>query len=459
MDQTLENPEFLKEFCDQSTKRGPWDSTRISGHPGGGLQNPPFPDSDNPTSRHGRSLASYKGSARSTDELKQSSSFDSACGATTSTSNGFRERQDFTSTIPTTPSGASFGNETYLARKSHDLDLSGSKSEDCEGSLAEEVQSVGGRWHQRILEGLAREHDRSVQPETGSQELGHAKVFEEVAGGHDRSLQPETWSQDPVNPRPLGWTAAKQDNSRQLRNLGREPLYQRLLRWAGREHKHPLQPEAPGRGRLRRAARSVWNFLVHQDVISSATAVFNRDIQIADHKCKYILASALLDTQCQRGNWISKRLVERLGRQHEISQDYNPPDVLDANGHPVVACGIISLQWKWSPRGTRVHECSFLVFPESDHLDVIFGAEYLWSRGLVSVNESAMTPMTAHNKATTAEKAAIAAAHEKQKQGKAALEARRIQKQQAGQQHGAQSSQAQQTGSQNPSQNQGRPTS
>ncbi|KAL8850725.1 MAG: hypothetical protein Q9221_004373 [Calogaya cf. arnoldii] len=386
MDQTLENPEFLKEFCDQSTKRGPWDSTRISGHPGGGLQNPPFPDSDNPTSRHGRSLASYKGSARSTDELKQSSSFDSACGATISTSNGFRERQDVTSTIPTTPSGASFENETYLARKSHDLDLSGSKSEDCEGSLAEEVQSVGGRWHPRILEGLAREHDRSVQPETGSQELGHAKVFEEIAGGHDRSLQPETWSQDPV---------------------------------------------------------------------------FNRDIQIADHKCKYILASALLDTQCQRGNWISKRLVERLGRQHEISQDYNPPDVLDANGHPVVACGIISLQWKWSPRGTRVHECSFLVFPESDHLDVIFGAEYLWSKGLVFVNESAMTPMTAHNKATTAssEKAAIAAAHEKQKQGKAALEARRIQKPQAGQQHGAQSSQAQQTGSQSPSQNQGRPTS
>lgn len=272
MGQTLENPEYLKEFCDQSTKRGPWDFTRISGHPGGGLQNPPFLDSGNPTSKHGRSLASYKGSARSTDELKQSSSFDSACGATTSTSNGFRERQDFTSTIPTTPSEASFGNETYLARKAHDLDLSGSKSEDCEGSLAEEVQSVVGPCHQ-ILEGLGPERDRSVQPETGSQELGLAKVFEEIAGGHDRSLQPKTWSQDPVNPRPLGWTAAKQDTSLQSRNWGREPLYQRLLRWAGREHKYLLQPEAPGRGRLRRAARSVLNFLVHQDVISSATAV------------------------------------------------------------------------------------------------------------------------------------------------------------------------------------------
>ena len=135
--------------------------------------------------------------------------------------------------------------------------------------------------------------------------------------------------------------------------------------------------------------------------LTATTQVFNRDIQIANHKCKYILASALLDTQCQRGNWISRRLVERLGRQHEISQDYNPPDVLDANGHPVVACGIISLQWKWSPRGTRVHECSFLVFSESDHLDVIFGAEYLESKGLVFVNESAMTPMTAHNKTTT----------------------------------------------------------
>ncbi|KAL8653798.1 MAG: hypothetical protein Q9226_003698 [Calogaya cf. arnoldii] len=167
-----------------------------------------------------------------------------------------------------------------------------------------------------------------------------------------------------------------------------------------------------------------------QDALPSKKEPFNRDIRIANVNYQYILASALLDTQCHIGNWISRRLVKRLGREHKVSKDYEPPNLTDAGGNDVVACGIIRLHWKWSPHGTRVHECDFLVFPGTPNLDVVFGVDYILSEGLVTVNEKAMYPMTAHQKATPAEKAAIALALEKQKQDKAALDARRIQLQQ-----------------------------
>ncbi|KAL8869064.1 MAG: hypothetical protein Q9198_007987, partial [Flavoplaca austrocitrina] len=182
-------------------------------------------------------------------------------------------------------------------------------------------------------------------------------------------------------------------------------------------------------------------------LFASLTAIsrqFNRDIQIADVDCNYILASALLDTQCQDGNWISLRLVQRLRMQDRISLEFESPALTDAGGRAIVACGIISLQWKWSPIGTRVHECKFFVFPGSRHLDVIFGVHYILAAGLITVNEGAMTPMTAHNRATPAERAAIALALEKQKREKAAREACRIQQQQAERQQGAQSSLSQQ---------------
>ncbi|KAI4260322.1 MAG: hypothetical protein L6R42_004104 [Xanthoria sp. 1 TBL-2021] len=188
-----------------------------------------------------------------------------------------------------------------------------------------------------------------------------------------------------------------------------------------------------------------------------AATQFIPDIQIADVNSKYILAVASLDTACHAGNWISRHLVERLGRQREVSQDYDPPNLTDAGGHEVVACGIITLQWKWSPQGTRVHVDDFYIFRESPDLDVVFGMHFILSEGLLTLNEKVMIPMTAHNRATSAEKATIALALEKQKQDKAALEARRIQlQQQAGQQQGGLLSQAQQSGLQGPTQNQGR---
>ena len=92
--------------------------------------------------------------------------------------------------------------------------------------------------------------------------------------------------------------------------------------------------------------------------------------------------------------------MERLGRQDEISHDCEPPYLKDAGGHEVVASGIISLEWKWALRGTRFHEDKFFVF-EIENLDVLFGAEFILSRDLLTVNERNMLVMIAHNKAPT----------------------------------------------------------
>lgn len=81
--------------------------------------------------------------------------------------------------------------------------------------------------------------------------------------------------------------------------------------------------------------------------------------------------------------------MERLGRLHEISHDYEPPNLTDAGGHEVVAYGIILLQWKWIPHGTQIHECKFFVLG-SPNVDVVFGVDYIMSEGLFSINEWAM---------------------------------------------------------------------
>jgi hypothetical protein len=147
-----------------------------------------------------------------------------------------------------------------------------------------------------------------------------------------------------------------------------------------------------------------------------------------------MLAAALLDTQCHTGNWISRRLVERLGKLPELHQDFVPPELKDASGKYVEVSGEVTLDWKWSPKGTRVHQCKFFVFPRSEHLDVIFGVEYIVAEGLITIEEGVMVPLTAHKKMKPGEKAAVALAEEQQRQQKAALEAKRSQIQQPQQQ-------------------------
>ncbi|KAI0529929.1 hypothetical protein GGR58DRAFT_495201 [Xylaria digitata] len=174
---------------------------------------------------------------------------------------------------------------------------------------------------------------------------------------------------------------------------------------------------------------------------------FNRDIKILSAANEWILASALLDTQCQVGNWISRRLVERLGKLSSISTEFIPPEVVEASGGPVSACGVIDLDWKWHPQATRNHVCQFYVFPFSSHLDVLFGVEYIVSERLLRVNELALAPLVKHKKSKKEDKAAIDHAKKRQQEEKAALEERRKKQQQGGSEQGESQSGSQQQGS------------
>lgn len=105
---------------------------------------------------------------------------------------------------------------------------------------------------------------------------------------------------------------------------------------------------------------------------------------------------ALLDSQCRAGNWISKRLVQRLGKGGEISQDYTTPNLQDVNGHDVEPCGTISLEWWWHPQGIRVYECDFYVFANSDHLDVVLGAQCIFRERLLEAPKNQLAVLTEH---------------------------------------------------------------
>lgn len=143
--------------------------------------------------------------------------------------------------------------------------------------------------------------------------------------------------------------------------------------------------------------------------------------------------------------------MERLGKQSLIGTEFIPPEIFDASGRPVRACGVIDLEYKWHPRGTRNHVDQFYVFPQSGHLDVVFGRDYIVSERLLQVNELAFLTLVEHKKSkkgelalffqshiayasnflhTLGEKAAIDQAKERQQKEKEALEERKRQQQQ-----------------------------
>ena len=131
--------------------------------------------------------------------------------------------------------------------------------------------------------------------------------------------------------------------------------------------------------------------------------MYTRAMRIFDINSKELKAVASLDTLCQTGIWISRRLVKRLGRLGEILPANAPPNLRDVNGCPVECCGKIRLEWVWSPNGTRVYQEDFYVFPKSSHIDVIFGIEYIVAKNLLSVNENSFAPMVIHTKESISE--------------------------------------------------------
>ncbi|KAK4211760.1 hypothetical protein QBC37DRAFT_206202 [Rhypophila decipiens] len=140
-------------------------------------------------------------------------------------------------------------------------------------------------------------------------------------------------------------------------------------------------------------------------------------------------AVALLDTQCQKGNWISSRLVERLGVSDQVRTDIEAVEVWDANGKPVKACGAVDLVWRPHPNGERNHWCRFYVLPRSgDKFDIILGADFIHANGLLLLNLPALLTLTEHEKIKKKEQLDIAAAKKRQAEEKAELEARRKQR-------------------------------
>lgn len=97
--------------------------------------------------------------------------------------------------------------------------------------------------------------------------------------------------------------------------------------------------------------------------------------------------------------------MQRLEKLSLISAQFTPPEVVDASGRRVSASGVIELEWKWHPRGTRNHVCQFYVFPQSDYLDVVFGVEYIESENLILVNEAAFVTLVEHKKSNEGESA------------------------------------------------------
>ena len=90
--------------------------------------------------------------------------------------------------------------------------------------------------------------------------------------------------------------------------------------------------------------------------------------------------------------------MQRLGKVSSICTNFVAPKVVDASGKPVKACGVIKLDWKWHPKATRNHVCQFYVLPDSDHLDVLFGVDYIISEKLLQVNELALAPLVEYKK-------------------------------------------------------------
>jgi hypothetical protein len=103
---------------------------------------------------------------------------------------------------------------------------------------------------------------------------------------------------------------------------------------------------------------------------------------------------ALLDTACQKGNWVSLRLIQNLHLDDQISTAVSAPELKSGTGHDVEALGAIELSWVWHPNGTRRFDAQFFVFKDGDQFDVVIGLEYIVKENLLQANTSAFVPLT-----------------------------------------------------------------
>jgi hypothetical protein len=86
-----------------------------------------------------------------------------------------------------------------------------------------------------------------------------------------------------------------------------------------------------------------------------------------------------------------------LGKASSVSQDFESPGIVDANGSAVTAAGVIELAWKKHPRGNKYHYCQFFVFATISQFDLLIGAEHIVKEKLITIDD-AMVPLLAHKK-------------------------------------------------------------
>lgn len=128
-------------------------------------------------------------------------------------------------------------------------------------------------------------------------------------------------------------------------------------------------------------------------------------MKILDANDDFQFAIALLDTQCQRGNWISERLLGRLGLSHLISKSTVTLDMRSASGHRVESRGTIRLQWKWHPNGTCIKHETFYILGDVTEIDVVIGRDYIVKHGLLRPDPAAFMPLIQHEKTTEGKRA------------------------------------------------------
>lgn len=130
----------------------------------------------------------------------------------------------------------------------------------------------------------------------------------------------------------------------------------------------------------------------------SPRKAYDQDIVLLNPSNSWVHLRALLDTQCKGGNVVSNRVVQEYGLSSLVLTDLELPVFVDASGNLMQACGAIDLIWRWYPEGTRNYKCRFYVLPNSDHLDVVFGAEFIRLNKLLIVNKPRMLILVEKNK-------------------------------------------------------------
>lgn len=97
--------------------------------------------------------------------------------------------------------------------------------------------------------------------------------------------------------------------------------------------------------------------------------------------------AVLLDTQATGQNWISNRLITKLGMENQVTRDCVCQNAYGFTGERIECEGTIQFRWILLD-GTTVHDpVTFHVSTTPLEIDMIFGAPYISKNRLLSSNQ------------------------------------------------------------------------